>query len=87
MRKWKRKRKEEKPQKKTTEKDIYASWICESLGLRKSQQCRNSIDKKSLNPSVFCCALQKVVTDFNKYSSKMLNKIIPKTIHPLFYVS
>lgn len=53
------------------EKDIYASWICYSLGLRKSQHCRYSIDKKIPNPSVFWCALQKVVIDFNKHSPKM----------------
>lgn len=53
------------------EKDIYASWICYSLELRKSQHCRNSIDKTSPNPSVFCYVLQKVVTDFNKHSSKL----------------
>lgn len=64
------KKKEKKKQEKM-EKDIYASWICYSVGLRKSQHPRNSIDKKSPNPSVFCYVLQKVVIDFNKHSPKI----------------
>lgn len=62
---------EKKIEKNCDEKDIYASWLCHSLGIRKQQHSRNSNNNKTLKPSYFCCVCQKVVIIFNKHSSKM----------------
>lgn len=79
-------KKKEKKQEKM-EKDIYASGICYSLGLRKSQHPGTVLTKSPQILLSLAICFKKLSLTLTNTAPKFLNKIGPKTIHPLFHVS